>query len=277
LEQEVEWQNGLQQGKEISWYENGQVSEETYYHQGKADGISKTWAKNGDMILELLLKNGNVSKRIDYHKGKALPVGLLAAKKNLKTIYESLVTNSQFSFPMTDDVKSSADFAIWYRKKTNDTRPELWFLPDDEKVRDLIEDESGGGIPSQIPSEFGELDDVKDAIGYSVAIPGDDAESRKFNRNLKSGAYPIIWTRGLESGSDKWDVDSPWAGEDGLVLFSDGTIRHYDDTKGQDGNGVFKTAINKFDEADKKSESTYDIYDALPVGWLDTQRLRKLN
>ena len=112
--------------------------------------------------------------------------GRTAAQKNLKTIYESLVTNSQFSFPMADDVKSSADFAIWYRKKTNDTRPELWFLPDDEKVRDLIEDESGDGIPSQIPSEYGELDDVKDAIGYSVAIPGYDAESRNFNLNLKT-------------------------------------------------------------------------------------------
>ena len=106
--------------------------------------------------------------------------GRTAAQKNLKTIYESLVTNSQFSFPMSDDVKSAADFAIWYRKKTNDTRFELWFLDDDEKVRDLREDESSDGIPSQIPSEYGELDGVKDAIGYSVAIPGDDAESRKF-------------------------------------------------------------------------------------------------
>ena len=168
---------------------------------------------------------------------------------------------------MSDDVKSSADFAIWYRKKTNDTRPELWFLPDDEKVRDFSEDDSGKGIPSQIPSEYGELDDVKDAIGYSIAIPGDDAESRKFNRNLKSGAYPIVWTRGLESGSDKWKVDSPWAGEGGHVLFSDGTIRWYDDTMGQDENGVFTAAINKEDGADKKSESTNDISAALPIGW----------
>jgi prepilin-type N-terminal cleavage/methylation domain-containing protein len=191
--------------------------------------------------------------------------GRTAAQKNLKTIYESLVTNSQFSFPMSDDVKSAADFAIWYRKKTNDTRPELWFLPDDEKVRDFSEDESGKGIPSQIPGEYGELDDVKDAIGYSIAVPGEDAESRKFNRNLKSGAYPIIWTRGLESG--KWKVDSPWAGEGGHVLFSDGTIRWYDDTEGQDESGVFTAAINKKDGADKKSASTNDISAALPIGW----------
>ena len=193
--------------------------------------------------------------------------GRTAAQKNLKTIYESLVTKSQFSFPMSDDVKSAADFAIWYRKKTNDTSPELWFLPDDEKYRDLLEDDSGDGPHSQIPSEYGELDSVKDAIGYTIAIPGDDAESRKFNRNLKSGAYPIIWTRGLESGSDSWDVDSPWAGEGGHVLFSDGTIRWYDDTKGKDENGVFSAAINKEDGADKKSESTNDISAALPIGW----------
>ncbi|MDA8775696.1 hypothetical protein N9N13_08215, partial [Opitutales bacterium] len=182
-------------------------------------------------------------------------------------IYESLVTNSQFSFPMNDDVSSAADFAIWYRKKTNDTRPELWFLPDDEEVRDLQDAEGSDGLPSQIPDEYGSLDNVKDAIGYSVAIPGDDAETRKFVTNLKSGAFPIIWTRGLESGSEKWSIDSPWAGEGGHVLFSDGTIRWYDNTKGDDENGIFSTAINKEDGADKKSEATNDISAALPIGW----------
>jgi prepilin-type N-terminal cleavage/methylation domain-containing protein len=193
--------------------------------------------------------------------------GRTAAQKNLKTIYESLVTNSQFSFPMNDDVSSAADFAIWYRKKTNDTRPELWFLPDDEEVRDLQDAEGSDGLPSQIPDEYGSLDNVKDAVGYSVAIPGDDAETRKFVTNLKSGAFPIIWTRGLESGSEKWSIDSPWAGEGGHVLFSDGTIRWYDNTKGDDENGIFSTAINKEDGADKKSEATNDISAALPIGW----------
>jgi prepilin-type N-terminal cleavage/methylation domain-containing protein len=83
--------------------------------------------------------------------------GRTAAQKNLKTIYESLVTNSQFSFPMSDDVKSSADFAIWYRKKTNDTRPELWFLPDDEKVRDLVDDEAAMEFPHKFQENLENL------------------------------------------------------------------------------------------------------------------------
>ena len=65
----------------------------------------------------------------------------------------------------------------------------------------LIDDDSGDGIPSiKSRGEYGELDGVKDAIGYSVAIPGDDAESRKFNRNLKEWSLPHY----LDSRAGGW-------------------------------------------------------------------------
>ena len=72
-----------------------------------------------------------------------------AAQKNLKTIYESLVTNSQFSFPMSDDVSSAADLQFGMRKNQRHQTRTL-VLPDDERVRDLVDDESSDGIPSQI-------------------------------------------------------------------------------------------------------------------------------
>ncbi|MEC8777632.1 MAG: hypothetical protein VXX28_01270, partial [Verrucomicrobiota bacterium] len=58
-----------------------------------------------------------------------------------------------------------------------------------------------------------------------------------------------------------------WGGEGGHVLFSDGTVKWFDDTKGSNDEGVFLTAINKEDGADKKAEPTSDIQSALPKGW----------
>ena len=57
--------------------------------------------------------------------------GRTATEKNLKTIYETLVQKTQ-SFPMSDDVKSVDEFAVWFRNKTKETRTELWFIQDDE-------------------------------------------------------------------------------------------------------------------------------------------------
>jgi len=88
-----------------------------------------------------------------------------------------------------------------------------------------------------------------------------------FKRYLKSGAFPLMWSRGLDAGDDKWSADGAWGGEGGHVLFSDGTVRWYDDTKGKDEKGVFTKAINKKDGNDKKAEPTSNIKDALPEGW----------
>jgi len=193
--------------------------------------------------------------------------GRTVAQKNLKTVYESLAAKTR-SFPMTDDVGSAKEFVVWWRNKTRDTRPELWFIGEDEEVKDLAENSAGPGIPANIPDDDADFqaDQVK-ALGYCVAIPGNDADTRAFVGTLNSGAYPIMWSRGLDAGDDKWDAKGAWAGAGGHVLFSDGTVRWYDDTKGKDDKGVFTKAINKADGKDKKAEPTSNIKDAVPEGW----------
>ena len=196
--------------------------------------------------------------------------GRTTAQKNLKTVYEALAAKTR-SFPMVGssslDEASVEGFIVWWRKKTNDTRPDLWFIGEDEAVKDLQGDESGPGLPSNISDEIEMESDQKQALGYCVALPGQEAETKNFLTSLKSGAFPILWSRGLDSGDDKWSPDGAWGGEGGHVLFSDGTVKWFDDTKGPSDKGVFLTAINKEDGADKKSEPTSDIQSALPKGW----------
>ena len=82
--------------------------------------------------------------------------GRTTAQKNLKTVYEALAAKTR-SFPMEGssslDEASVEGFIVWWRNKTNDTRPELWFVGEDEKVKDLQGDESGPGVPSNISDE----------------------------------------------------------------------------------------------------------------------------
>ena len=189
------------------------------------------------------------------------------AMRNLKTVYEALLAETRF-FPMSEDVGSVEEFVVWWRNQTKDTRPELWFIGEDEKVKDLAEDEEGPGIPPNIPDDDADFDaDQVKAIGYCVALPGENAETRSFCDSLESGSFPLMWSRGLDAGDDTWDQGGAWGGEGGLVLFSNGTVSWHDDTKGNDGAGVFTTAINKKDGADKKAEPTSDIKAALPEGW----------
>tara|TARA_X000000950_G_scaffold45680_1_gene51998 strand:+ start:441 stop:1163 length:723 start_codon:yes stop_codon:yes gene_type:complete len=194
--------------------------------------------------------------------------GRTTAQKNLKTVYEALAAKTR-SFPMESsmDEASVEGFIVWWRNKTNDTRPALWFVGEDERVKDLLGDDSGPGLPSNISDEVGMEGEQKEALGYCVALPGDDAETKNFLTSLKSGAFPLIWSRGLDAGDDKWSADGTWGGDGGHVLFSDGTVKWFDDTKGSNEEGVFLTAINKEDGADKKAEPTNDIQSALPKGW----------
>ena len=126
--------------------------------------------------------------------------GRTTAQKNLKTVYEALAAKTR-SFPMEGssslDEASVEGFIVWWRNKTNDTRPELWFVGEDEKVKDLQGDESGPGVPSNISDEVEMEGEQKEALGYCVALPGEDAETKNFLTSLKSGAFPLIWSRGL--------------------------------------------------------------------------------
>lgn len=190
--------------------------------------------------------------------------GRTAASKNLKTIYESLTAKTR-NFPTTDSVASVEDFAAWFRSRTKDTRPELWFLPDDERVVELNED-GNDGVPSNIPADGTEFTTgQKEALGYAVAIPkAGDAKTRSFVTNLESGPFPILWTAGLDG--DNWTDDSPWAGEGGHVLFSDGTVRWFESTMKSE-TGVFTKAIDKGEDVPDTFESTDSIRDAVPASW----------
>ena len=131
-------------------------------------------------------------------------------QENLKTAYESLAAKTR-NFPTTDDVTSAEEFVAWFRKKTKDTRPELWFLPDDELVVELNED-GNDGVPANIPAtKDGFSSEQVKALGYAVAIPKVEAKTRSFVTNLESGPFPILWTSGLDS--ERWTDSSPWAGK----------------------------------------------------------------
>jgi prepilin-type N-terminal cleavage/methylation domain-containing protein len=191
--------------------------------------------------------------------------GRTAAQKNLKTVYESLAAKTR-NFPTTDSVSSAEQFAAWFRTKTKDTRPELWFLPDDELVVELNED-GNDGVPSNIPSDGSEFTaNQAAALGYAVAIPtSGEAKSRSFVTNLESGPFPILWTSGLEG--ERWSDSSPWAGEGGHVLFSDGTVRWFEETTNANGDGVFIKAVDKGEEKPESFENASSITDAVPSSW----------
>jgi len=190
--------------------------------------------------------------------------GRTAAQKNLKTVYESLAAKTR-NFPTTESVSSQADFAAWYSKKTKDVRPELWFLPDDEMVAELNDDD---GIESllNIPSTGDEFGDWAQAIGYAVAIPtSGEAKSRSFVSGLESGRFPILWTSGLSS--DGWSDNSPWAGAGGHVLFSDGSVEWFDTDQVQNGDGIFRVAVEKGEGGSGNFETTSSIDEAIPGSW----------
>ena len=191
--------------------------------------------------------------------------GRTAAQKNLKTVYESLAAKTR-NFPTTDDVTSAEEFVAWFRKKTKDTRPELWFLPDDELVVELNED-GNDGVPSNITAtKDGFSSGQVEALGYAVAIPkGGEAKTRSFVTNLESGPFPILWTSGLDS--ERWSDSSPWAGEGGHVLFSDGTVRWYEETQNDKGDGVFIKAIDKGEDVPDTFTNSEAIRDAVPDSW----------
>ena len=197
--------------------------------------------------------------------------GQLAAEDSLHSIYKGLVQKykGQVKFPKGEalDEESPAGFAVWFRNKTRNTESGLWYIDEDDKALALTEDEDAAGIPSTMPTDVGDLDDdQKNAMAWSIAIPGEDANP-KLEQNLRSGPFPIMWTRGHEGDQGTWDPDSPWSGDGGHVLFSNGKVEFYEDTKGADESGVFNIASKDDDDDDAEIEQTADPEQALPEDW----------
>ena len=125
--------------------------------------------------------------------------GQLAAQDSLLSIHKGLAQKykGQIKFPKGDtlDEESPAGFAVWFRSRTRNPESGLWYIDEDDKVLLLMEDEEGAGLPSSIPTDVGDLDDdQKNAMAWSIEIPGDDANP-KLEQNLRSGPFPVMWTR----------------------------------------------------------------------------------
>jgi len=194
--------------------------------------------------------------------------GQLAAKDKLMDIHKAIIEayKGQGKFPLMDKLEegSPAGFAVWFRNKTKNTERDLWYIDDDDAVLTLEQD-GEAGKPAQIPSKAGGFEEAqKSAIGWTIAVPGEDA-SPKLDQGLQSGPFPIIWTRG-HSG-EEWDADSPWSGEGGHVLFSNGKVEWYEKTSNEQGEGVFAKPPAEDADADADIQYVSDPKEALPEGW----------
>ena len=94
-----------------------------------------------------------------------------------------------------------------------------------------LNEDGNDGVPANIPAtKDGFSSEQVKALGYAVAIPkGRGKRKPSFVTNLESGPFPILWTSGLDS--ERWTDSSPWAGEGGHVLFSDGTVRWFEEAE----------------------------------------------
>jgi prepilin-type N-terminal cleavage/methylation domain-containing protein/prepilin-type processing-associated H-X9-DG protein len=60
------------------------------------------------------------------------------------------------------------------------------------------------------------------AISYDMAAG--------ISPNAQSTITPLIWTKGHDDGTGKWDINSPWLGEGGHIGFVDGHVTYYENT-----------------------------------------------
>ena len=187
-----------------------------------------------------------------------------ASGQNLKSAYQALQLesrNGQVKWPGKETIGSAQNFAVWFVKKTAMDDANVWFLPNDPVLDEL--DDENVEIPQKVLHTEGSLDQVKKAFGYNIAVPPTLFSTIKQPR---SGPFPIMWTRGLDTGETEWGDSSPWEGQGGHVLYSNGKVEWIESTQtGDRPEGVFK----KFRKRDDPGEDSYtsDIGDAIPDGW----------
>ena len=190
-----------------------------------------------------------------------------AAKQSLANVFGSAdkfakKKKRKMLWPGKDSISAPHEFAIYQLKKweTNIDDANVWFLPNDAQ-RDILEEE-GNEIPDKILTTDGSLDKYKNAFGYNIAVPPAGGRGLK---NVESGPYPIMWTRGLDKGDTEWSEDGPWGDAGGHVLFSNGKVEWYEQTQSDEQpEGVFK----KYRD-DKSAQDAYtsDIGEAIPDDW----------
>jgi hypothetical protein len=191
-----------------------------------------------------------------------------ASKQGLANVFGSADKFSKkkktsMKWPGKDTISAPHEFAIYQLKKweTNIDDASIWFLPNDPQ-REILEEE-GNDIPDKILTTDGSLDKFKNAFGYNIAVPPATSRSLK---NVESGPYPIMWTRGLDKGDTEWSEDSPWDGEGGHVLFSNGKVEWYESTESEyNDGGVFRKYR---DDRAAQDAYTSDIGEAIPDDWV---------
>ena len=187
-----------------------------------------------------------------------------ASGTSLKEMFKKLHTgskNTQVRWPGQETIQSAQGFATWFTKKTAMDDAGIWFLPNDPNI-EALEDQAIE-LPDRILNKEGSLDEVKAAFGYNIAVPTSLYYTIK--QQPPSGPFPIMWTRGLDKGDTEWSDDSPWEGEGGHVLYSDGKVEWIEATQSEEQQqGVFKKYREKKGEDDA---FVSDIGEAIPEGW----------
>ena len=178
--------------------------------------------------------------------------------------YGQQVGRGMVRWPGSETLSGQAhNFATLVSKKWKLDDSAIWFLPNDPIVDAL--QKNGKIFPDRISNNEGQLDELKEAFGYSLAVP--PTISRKIP-NARSGPFPLMWTRGLGDGDSEseWGEASPWRGAGGHVLFSNGKVVWYESTRNENNpEGVFRKFTPKGDEGEDSYVS--DIGDAIPIGW----------
>ena len=242
------------------------------YHTKQTAYVMKK-SKKGFTLIELLVVItiiGILAAIVIANLGDVTDAAEVEAEKaTIKSFYNTMMTQKIKVFPAkgSDFLKenSTAGFAAWFRKRADFIQNDFWYVESSEDVIAIVEDEDKGGIPAGaagIAKSDGSFSsdlkkEQKDAMSYCIAVPGAGAVKTNL-MNLRKGPFPILWTKGLQADG-LWSSDSPWGGKGGHVLFNDGTIKWYEDTRGGDERGVFTDS--------ETEERTINIKNAIPENW----------
>ncbi|MBT5380224.1 MAG: hypothetical protein HOL08_14325, partial [Opitutae bacterium] len=61
---EKEYSNGIPHGKEVAWYDDGEMHYERHYSGGKPHGVWTDWARGGTIARQIQYENGKAIKQI---------------------------------------------------------------------------------------------------------------------------------------------------------------------------------------------------------------------
>ena len=66
-----------------SWYENGQLQEQTFYRNGKLEGECKSWYENGQLQVQAFYRDGKEEgeRKLWYENGQLRGAGILSKWK----------------------------------------------------------------------------------------------------------------------------------------------------------------------------------------------------